>query len=848
MRSGSAVGVVPRARVLALALVLLVLVTVLSWVPRPTSADAATPTDVMFLFDTSGSMSGVLEEATAEIQQVMTQIDSVVPEVEYGVAEVRDFGGSEYDEFGENDVPWRLVRPITADHSAVNSAIDLLFATGGGDAPEAYGRALWETDTNPNVGWRPGARHAIVLIADEVPHAPNVDSGIPESLWYEPAPWDTGEELPGSWEIPGTQLSGGQRTEFLDVLHQLSVDGKPLEMVDYKDTEVNFIHYWEYWAGLAGGQAVEAGSGGKELSGKLIRLIEAAAPPCAATSSPTQPSPHPPSTLPAALTGRFGVPATKVTIVPAAGTRFCPGQRPSLGGAAVTSLEESTPAQMSFRVPPGAAGGLTLSGTGGTAGAAVPYEVDNFRFPWGLALANEAGSGGGRSYDSHIDVTQDDLDSVFAGIGPPGSPEYRLAEADARSVLSGGLCYGFSLVSQALYGDSHGPQHYPLPWASSSGFQLRPSTTPYSLRESSSGAHAVTHALMRAAVSQYSTQARKSWQVASSAKGLASALNTSFQADQPAMLLIHFDGEGHAVLAFNYQSPDPSTGEGLAVNVVDPNVPWVRGRPSSDYEQLQVHVRSNGSWHFSGSFSGDFTNQVGGPSGSLQVVTSPPTPGGLSLVGSGSGSGDVVVRPGGGDSVSAISYSASPGHDIPDDVEPENVYIDAKPDGLAVPSDHHTITATIKSKSGDATSATLVGPGFLDSADVPGDKNSVTVATDSGAIGAPSVPGGTTLSSTSVTGEVQHTATVTFSGKVRHPLVSVGQSGAVTVTTAGGSGHATIKLAAFAPGQRSMAPRETVSIHGRTKVRRHTPKVKHRKHAKACKGHSGHKKRHCGKK
>jgi hypothetical protein len=838
---------VPGHWAFALGAVLFALAMSLLWVLGSTSARAATPTDVMFVFDTSGSMSGVLEEATAEIQGVMAHIDAVVPEVDYGVAEVRDYGGSGYDE-EEFDVPWNLVRPITADHAAVSDAISLLFADGGGDAPEAYGRALWESDTNPFVGWRPGARHAIVLIADEVPHMPNVDAGMPEALWYEPAPWDTGEELPGTWGIPGTQLPPGQQTEFLEVLHKLAADGKPLEMVDYHDTEANFIHYWEYWASLAGGQALEAGGGDNELANKLIAMIEAAAPPCATTATPTQPSPHPPSTLPAALTARFGGPATKVTIVPAAGTRFCPGQRPSLGGAAVTSFEESTPAQIAFRVPSGAAGGLTLSGAGGAAGPVTPYEVDSFRFPWGMKLRNYPGSGAGGTYDNHAGVTAEDLDSVYAGLGPRGSTEYRYAEENAEWALENGLCYGFGLLELALYGNSHGSRSYPLSWASSKGFQLHPTTTPYSLRESSGGSHAVTHALVRAAISQFSPQAQKSMRKEGSAKSLAADLNTAFQADQPAMLSIHFNGEGHTLLAYNYQSPDPTTGEGLAVDVLDPNIPWTPGRPSSDYEQLQIHVRSNGTWHYSGSFPSPFATPVGSSSGSLYVQTAPPMPGGLSLIPVYGGSGDVLIKPRASAVISGLSYSSSPGHGIPDDAEPETAFVDARSGALTVPSDHHIITATIRSKSGKGTSAVLVGPGFLDSADIPGSKNVVNVSTQSGAIGAPSVPAGTTLSATSVAGEVEQTATVTFSGRVRRPRVTVGQQGGVTVTTAGGSGRASIKLAAFAPGQKAHAPSQVVRIHGHTRVRGHTPKVKHRRHRKPCKGGSGQEQRHCPKK
>jgi hypothetical protein len=61
----------------------------------PSAVSAATPahTDVMFVFDISGSMSGALEEAKSEIQEAMTQINTALPDVQYGLAEVRDYGG-----------------------------------------------------------------------------------------------------------------------------------------------------------------------------------------------------------------------------------------------------------------------------------------------------------------------------------------------------------------------------------------------------------------------------------------------------------------------------------------------------------------------------------------------------------------------------------------------------------------------------------------------------------------------------------------------------------------------------------------------------------------------------------
>lgn len=832
-------------RSLLLAFVTLILAMVLLSALRPSSADAATPTDVMFLFDTSGSMEEVLGEASAEMQQVMTHIESVVPEVDYGVAEVRDYGGSFYDE--EGDLPWRLVTPITSNRAAVTTAISELFSSGGGDGPEAYGRALWETDTNPTVGWRPGARHAIILIADNVPHMPDVNLGISEALWLEPSPWDTGEELPGTWGIPGSQLPVGQKTEFLEVLPHLVSDGKPLEMVDYHETEApNYVHYWEYWAGLAGGLALEAGAGGKELANKLIGLIERASPPCASAVTPTTASPQSPGAPPSALTPRFGGSGTKVTIVPTAGFRFCPGQHPYLGGIAVTNLEEFSPSQMAFQVPPNAAGGLAISGPNGSVSPPSSFEVDNFRFPWGFSVANTAGTGGSHTYDVHAKVSEEDLHSVFADLGPSNSIASLVAQYEAETMLNDGLCYGFSVISQALYGDSHGAKHqYPLGWASSGGFQLKPTTTPYSLHEASSGDHALTHALLRAAITQLSPQAEASRKNPTSAKALQADLDAAFKAGQPATLLIHYDHGGHALLAFNYQV----TGDGLSVDVVDPNVPWGPSRPSTDYEVLQVHVKANGSWTFSGSFEhGTFGDPVSGGSGSLWVVAEPPMPGGLSFVPSDSSGRPVEIHPGVGDTVSAVSYSASASKGLPGDVEPQPLFNDAESNGVLIPSSHRIITTTIKSKSGKDASAVMIGPGFIDLAKAPKAEGALTVLPEEGTIGAPMLPAGSTLSTTSISGEVQHTATVTFTGRVRRPRLSVDRNGTVSVAVAGGTGQAAIKLSAFAPGHQSHAPRKTFRIHGRTHVHGHTPKVKHgkpRKHAKACKRGSATGKHRC---
>jgi hypothetical protein len=242
------------------------------------AALAETPahTDVMLLFDTSGSMSSELGEAKAEIKEVIAHVSATLPDVQYGVAEVRDFPESEYAPEGATETyAWKLDQSVTSSLEAIQNAINPLTAGFGGDGPESYGRALWETDTNPTVGWRPGARHIIVLVADNVPHDSNLDEGIPETQWTgegTPAPWNTGEELPGTFGIPGTVWTPGTVTEFHADLERLAVDAKPLGMVDFHGTEYGYLPYWEHWASLTGGEAVLGGTG--ELASKVTTLIE----------------------------------------------------------------------------------------------------------------------------------------------------------------------------------------------------------------------------------------------------------------------------------------------------------------------------------------------------------------------------------------------------------------------------------------------------------------------------------------------------------------------------------------------------------------------------------------------
>jgi hypothetical protein len=256
-------------------------------VPAAAQADTPAHTDVMFVFDTTGSMGGALEEAKEEIQTAMAQIGTTLPDVEFGLAEMRDYNAVNFNGFPQTyafegnpseeafdieseNQPWTLKSPITASQAAIVSALSPLSASGGGDSPEAYGRALYETDSNPGVGWRPGARGVIVLIADNVPHDGDLNDGIPSSLFAAPSPFYTSPD-PGVDNTLGT-------ADDLDwqsvVLPKLISDGRPLEYVDYFG-QPEYFPYWQNWTARTGGSALQAN--GESLAGQIVELVKAGA-------------------------------------------------------------------------------------------------------------------------------------------------------------------------------------------------------------------------------------------------------------------------------------------------------------------------------------------------------------------------------------------------------------------------------------------------------------------------------------------------------------------------------------------------------------------------------------------
>lgn len=242
----------------------------------PSAARADTPahTDVMFVFDTTGSMGSALTEAKKEIQASMSQLSTTLPDVRFGLAEVGDYGLviDGLVGYGEGaGQAWTLKSAISSDQSAVIAQISGLTASGGGDNPEAYGRALLETATNPTVGWRPEARGIIVMVADDVPHDNELNQGIPQEFWVK-TPFDTGVD-PG----PDNTVGTADDIDWQAALQQVNAAGKPLEYVDYQGNAA-YIPYWQFWTGITGGSVIAIKEGEEDtLGAKLVEAVKSGA-------------------------------------------------------------------------------------------------------------------------------------------------------------------------------------------------------------------------------------------------------------------------------------------------------------------------------------------------------------------------------------------------------------------------------------------------------------------------------------------------------------------------------------------------------------------------------------------
>lgn len=130
--------------------------------------------DVVFVLDTTGSMSGLIETAKEKIWSIATTMASAqpTPEIRIGLVAYRD----------RSDAYVTKVIDLSNDIDSVYAALMDFKADGGGDTPESVNKALY--DAVHTMSWSQGeqAYQVIFLVGDAPPHMDYNEVRYPEII------------------------------------------------------------------------------------------------------------------------------------------------------------------------------------------------------------------------------------------------------------------------------------------------------------------------------------------------------------------------------------------------------------------------------------------------------------------------------------------------------------------------------------------------------------------------------------------------------------------------------------------------------------------------------------------
>ncbi len=217
--------------------------------------------DVVFAFDLTSSMSGIIGAAKTNAGALMTELDTWGGlhgiDFDYGVMSYMDYVGSYascgYDAvYGyavSGDYPYSLDQGVTSNNTLVDAAITGLSLGNGGDGPQDYTRIFYESYADSNVNWRSGAEKVLLNFGDNVPH----DCDLKEDVPGTSGTWSTGGD-PG----PDTVMGTGDDLDLQIVLADMA--NAEVKLLESHST-ATYSQYWDYWTGVTGGKMFVTSSG-----------------------------------------------------------------------------------------------------------------------------------------------------------------------------------------------------------------------------------------------------------------------------------------------------------------------------------------------------------------------------------------------------------------------------------------------------------------------------------------------------------------------------------------------------------------------------------------------------------
>lgn len=204
--------------------------------------------DVVFCFDLTGSMGGILNTAKAKAIEIINNLNSLGIDIQYGVTSHMDYPNF-YDSYGYAalygatpvDYPYMLNQSISGDITNITSAINNLQLGQGADTPECYTRVFYESYADESLGWRDGSKKIFVHFGDSVPHDDDLNLDVPGKS----GTWSTGGD-PGRDEVMFT----ADDLDLQTVLNEMKDNN--VILIECRPDESN-LEYWEYWTGITEG-------------------------------------------------------------------------------------------------------------------------------------------------------------------------------------------------------------------------------------------------------------------------------------------------------------------------------------------------------------------------------------------------------------------------------------------------------------------------------------------------------------------------------------------------------------------------------------------------------------------
>jgi len=129
--------------------------------------------DVVFSFDTTGSMSGYLMEVKKNLEDMIKQLLTDLPTIRVGIMCHGDY-------CDKHSAYVTTHKDLSRDADDIVKFVTGVRSTGGGDLPEAYELALREC--SKDMSWNEEHSKALVVIGDAYPHPP---SFTPEHIDWE---------------------------------------------------------------------------------------------------------------------------------------------------------------------------------------------------------------------------------------------------------------------------------------------------------------------------------------------------------------------------------------------------------------------------------------------------------------------------------------------------------------------------------------------------------------------------------------------------------------------------------------------------------------------------------------